>query len=218
MGYDLENLRKKVPNMLFQMLLRASNAVGYKNYPDNVIREFVEKSAEAGIDVFRIFDSLNWVKGMEVAIDAVRQTGKLQKQLFVIQEILLIQVEQNMILNIIKISKELEQSGAHILAIKDMAGLLKPEAAYRFISELKETVDIPIHLHTHDTSGNGMFMYARAIEAGVDIVDTAIGSMAGLTSQPSAQTLYYALEGNERQPKLEIESLEKLSHILGRCT
>ena len=99
-------------------------------------------------------------------------------------------------------AKELEASGAHILAIKDMAGLLKPEAAYRLISELKETVDIPIHLHTHDTSGNGIYTYAKAIEAGVDIVDTAIGSMAGLTSQPSANSLYYALEGTERQPSL----------------
>ena len=96
-------------------------------------------------------------------------------------------------------AKELESSGAHILAIKDMAGLLKPEAAYRLISELKETVDIQFILHTHDTSGNGIFMYSRAIEAGVDIVDTAVGSMAGLTSQPSANTLYYALKGTERE-------------------
>ena len=108
-------------------------------------------------------------------------------------------------------AKELEQSGAHILAIKDMAGLLKPEAAYRLISELKDTVSLPIHLHSHDTSGNGVFMYSRAIAAGVDIVDTAVGSLAGLTSQPSAQTLYYALEGSERQPKVEIESIEQLS-------
>ena len=209
----LEKLRKKVPNTLFQMLLRASNAVGYKNYPDNVIREFVAQSAEAGIDVFRIFDSLNWVKSMEVAIDAVRQAGKIAEAAICYTGDINdpsrakynIEYYKNM-------AKELEQSGAHILAIKDMAGLLKPEAAYRLISELKDTVSIPIHLHSHDTSGNGMYTYSRAIEAGVDIVDTAIGSLAGLTSQPSAQTLYYALEGNERQPKLEIESLEQLSH------
>lgn len=111
-----------------------------------------------------------------------------------------------------KLAKELEQSGAHILGIKDMAGLLKPEAAYRLVTELKETVDIPIHLHTHDTSGNGVYMYARAIDAGVDAVDVANGPMAGLTSQPSAQTLYHALEGKERQPKVDIENYEKLGH------
>ncbi len=208
----LEKLRKRVPNTLFQMLLRASNAVGYKNYPDNVIREFVAQSAESGIDVYRIFDSLNWVKSMEVAIDAVRQAGKIAEAAICYTGDINdpsrakynIEYYKNM-------AKELEQSGAHILAIKDMAGLLKPEAAYRLISELKDTVSLPIHLHTHDTSGNGIYTYSRAIEAGVDIVDTAIGALAGLTSQPSAQTLYYALEGKERQPKFEIESLEQLS-------
>ena len=121
-----------MPNVLFQMLLRASNAVGYKNYPDNVIREFVEKSAQAGIDVFRIFDSLNWVKAWKSLLMLFVRLEKLQKQRFVIQEIFMTQLVQNMILNYYKnIAKELEQSGAHILAIKDMAGLLKPEAAYR---------------------------------------------------------------------------------------
>lgn len=208
----LAKLRKKVPNTLFQMLLRASNAVGYKNYPDNVIREFVKESAETGIDVYRIFDSLNWVKSMEVAIDAVRHAGKIAEVAICYTGDINdpsrakynIEYYKNM-------AKELEQSGAHILAIKDMAGLLKPEAAYRLIAELKDTVSIPIHLHSHDTSGNGVFTYSRAIEAGVDIVDTAIGSLAGLTSQPSAQTLHYALEGNARQPKLNIGSLEQLS-------
>ncbi|MFE7152744.1 biotin/lipoyl-containing protein, partial [Heyndrickxia sporothermodurans] len=109
------------------------------------------------------------------------------------------------------LAKELENQGAHILAIKDMAGLLKPQAAYQLISELKETIDIPIHLHTHDTSGNGLYTYAKAIDAGVDIVDVALNSMAGLTSQPSLNGLYYALEGTERKPKINIESAEKLS-------
>ncbi len=212
----LENMRKKVPNTLFQMLLRASNAVGYKNYPDNVIREFVAQSAETGIDVYRIFDSLNWVKSMEVAIDAVRQSGKIAEAAICYTGDINDSSRAKYNIEYYKnMAKELEQSGAHILAIKDMAGLLKPEAAYRLISELKDTVSIPIHLHTHDTSGNGVFTYSKAIEAGVDIVDTAIGSLAGLTSQPSAQTLYYALQGNERQPKLEIESLEKLSMYWG---
>jgi pyruvate carboxylase len=209
----LLGLREKVPNVLFQMLLRASNAVGYKNYSDNVIREFVEKSAHAGIDVFRIFDSLNWVKGMEVAIDSVRQSGKLAEAAICYTGDINDPSRSKYDIDYYKnMAKELENQGAHILGIKDMAGLLKPEAAYRLISELKETVSIPIHLHTHDTSGNGIYMYAKAIEAGVDIVDTALGSMAGLTSQPSSETLHYALEGTNRQPELDVKSLEKLSH------
>jgi len=208
----LEKLRKKVPNTLFQMLLRASNAVGYKNYPDNVIREFVQQSAETGIDVFRIFDSLNWVKSMEVAIDAVRQSGKIAEATICYTGDLNDPSRAKYNIDYYKnMAKELEQTGAHILAIKDMAGLLKPEAAYRLISELKDSVSLPIHLHSHDTSGNGIFMYSKAIEAGVDIVDTAIGSLAGLTSQPSIQTLHYALEGTARQPKLNIDALEQLS-------
>ena len=205
-------LRKQMPNLLLQMLLRASNAVGYKNYPDNVIREFVEKSADAGVDVFRIFDSLNWVKSMEVAIDAVRQSGKVAEASICYTGDILDPSRKKFSVDYYKnLAKELQNQGAHILGIKDMAGLLKPEAAYRLISELKDTVDIPIHLHTHDTSGNGTYMYARAVDAGVDIVDTAIGSMAGLTSQPSVQTLYYALEGTERQPELDIAHMEQLS-------
>ncbi|OIK15155.1 pyruvate carboxylase [Bacillus sp. MUM 13] len=208
----LLRMREKAPNVLFQMLLRASNAVGYKNYPDNVIKEFVDKSASAGIDVFRIFDSLNFVKGMEVAIDSVRSSGKVAEAAICYTGDINDPSRRKYDIDYYKnLAKELENQGAHILGIKDMAGLLKPEAAYRLISELKDTIEIPIHLHTHDTSGNGIYMYAKAIEAGVDIVDTAIGSMAGLTSQPSSQTLYYALEGTKRQPKLDIDSLEELS-------
>ncbi len=209
----LLTLRKQVPNVMFQMLLRASNAVGYKNYPDNVIREFVDKSAHAGIDVFRIFDSLNWVKSMEVAIDAVRQSGKIAEAAVCYTGDITDPTRSKYDINYYKnIAKELQEQGAHILAIKDMAGLLKPQAAYQLISELKATVDIPIHLHTHDTSGNGIYTYAKAIEAGVDIVDIAIGSMAGLTSQPSASTLFYALEGSIVNQTLIVDSLEKLSH------
>lgn len=209
----LLTLRKQIPNVMFQMLLRSANAVGYKNYPDNVIREFVEKSAYAGIDVFRIFDSLNWVKGMEVAIDAVRQSGKIAEATVCYTGDITDPTRSKYDIQYYKnIAKELEAQGAHILAIKDMAGLLKPEAAYQLISELKATIDIPIHLHTHDTSGNGIYTYSRAIDAGVDIVDVAISSMAGLTSQPSANTLFYALQGNERQPNVKVEALESLSH------
>ncbi|WP_370297004.1 pyruvate carboxylase [Rossellomorea marisflavi] len=209
----LLTLRERIPNVLFQMLLRASNAVGYKNYPDNVIREFVEKSAYAGIDVFRIFDSLNWVKGMEVAIDAVRQSGKIAEAAICYTGDIEDETRAKYNIDYYKeIAKELEASGAHMLAIKDMAGLLKPQSAYRLISELKSTVDLPIHLHTHDTSGNGIYTYAKAVEAGVDIVDTALSTMSGLTSQPSANTLYYALKGTEREPQVDIQSLETLSH------
>ncbi|TWE00351.1 pyruvate carboxylase [Peribacillus frigoritolerans] len=212
----LLSFRKKAPNVLLQMLLRASNAVGYKNYPDNVIREFVEKSADAGVDVFRIFDSLNWVKGMELAIDAVRQSGKIAEAAICYTGDLNDPTRSKYNIDYYKnMAVELEQAGAHILAIKDMAGLLKPDAAYRLVSELKESTSLPIHLHTHDTSGNGIYMYSKAIEAGVDIVDTAIGSLAGLTSQPSVQTLHYALEGSNRQPKLGVDSLERLGEYWG---
>jgi len=207
-------LRKKAPNVLFQMLLRASNAVGYKNYPDNLIEEFVAGSAEAGIDVFRIFDSLNWVEGMRPAIDAVRKSGKIAEASMCYTGDILDSTRTKYDLNYyVELARELELSGAHILGIKDMAGLLKPQAAYELITALKSEVDIPIHLHSHDTSGNGIYTYARAIDAGVDIVDTAIGSMSGLTSQPSMNSLYHALSGHERQPKINIIKAEELNHF-----
>ncbi|MGP4068242.1 pyruvate carboxylase [Halobacillus sp. B29] len=210
----LLKLREQAPNVLFQMLLRSSNAVGYKNYPDNLIREFVEKSANAGIDVFRIFDSLNWVEGMKLTIDAVRQNNKVAEAAVCYTGDILDSTRPKYDLEYYKkVAKELQDAGAHILGIKDMAGLLKPEAAYQLISTLKETIDIPIHLHTHDTSGNGIFTYARAVEAGVDVVDVAAGPMAGLTSQPSANSLYYALEGSVRKPDVDIQSYEKLGHF-----
>jgi pyruvate carboxylase len=209
----LATLRKQIPNVMFQMLFRGANAVGYKNYPDNVIREFIDKSADAGIDVFRIFDSLNWIKAMEVAIDAVRQKGKIAEATVCYTGDITDPTRTKYDTEYYKnMAKELQAQGAHILAIKDMAGLLKPQAAYRLVSELKDTVDIPIHLHTHDTSGNGIYTYAKAIEAGVDIVDVAISSMAGMTSQPSANSLFYALEGKDRQPTVNIDALETLSH------
>lgn len=209
----LIKLREQVPNVLFQMLFRGANAVGYKNYPDNVIRDFVRKSGEAGIDVFRIFDSLNWIKGMEVAIDEVRQSGKVAEAAICYTGDILDPSRDKYTVQYYKdMAKELEAAGAHILAIKDMAGLLKPEAAYRLVSELKDTVSLPIHLHTHDTSGNGIYLYAKAIEAGVDIVDTALGTMAGLTSQPSANSLYYAMKGSGREVRTDVAGLEKLSH------
>ncbi|MFD1360214.1 pyruvate carboxylase [Lentibacillus salinarum] len=209
----LLTLREKMPNVLLQMLLRASNAVGYKNYPDNLIHEFVEKSANAGIDVFRIFDSLNWVEGMTPAIQSVRENNKIAEAAMCYTGDILDTGRGKYDLDYYKkLAKALEQAGAHILGIKDMAGLLKPEAAYQLIHTLKETTDLPIHLHTHDTSGNGINMYSRSIEAGVDAVDVANSPMAGMTSQPSAQSLYYALEGTNRQPEININAYETLSH------
>lgn len=208
----LTALREKCPNVLFQMLLRASNAVGYTNYPDNVVKEFVSLSAKAGIDVFRIFDSLNWLDNMTVAIDAVREAGKVaEAAICYTGDILNPAKTKYNLAYYVQLAKELEQAGAHILAIKDMAGLLKPEAAYRLVSALKASISIPIHLHTHDTSGNGIYTYARAIDAGVDIVDTAVASLSGATSQPSGNSLYYALGGHSRQPDLNIQGMNQLS-------
>lgn len=209
----LERLRKAIPNILFQMLLRASNAVGYKNYPDNVVIKFVEESAKAGIDVFRIFDSLNWLDQMKVANEAVLKAGKISEGAICYTGDIL-NPERSSIYTLDyykKMAKAMEREGFHILAIKDMAGLLKPEAAFELVSELKATVNMPIHLHTHDTSGNGVMLYSRAIEAGVDVVDTALGAMSGLTSQPSSNTLLYALNGKTRQMRADIEGMEKLS-------
>ena len=208
----LIQLRKKMPNVLLQMLLRGSNAVGYKNYPDNVNKEFIHKSAEAGIDLFRIFDSLNCLDGMTLAIEEVRKNEKIAEASICYTGNILDRGQTKYDVGYYKnLAIELEQAGAHILGIKDMAGLLKPEAAYQLVSTLKETVDLPIHLHTHDTSGNGVFTYARAIEAGVDIVDVAASSLAGSTSQPSAQTLYHALDGTKHQPVIDIQAYDALA-------
>ncbi|MEK5169938.1 MULTISPECIES: pyruvate carboxylase [Staphylococcus] len=210
----LERLRKAIPNVLFQMLLRASNAVGYKNYPDNVIKKFVHESANAGVDVFRIFDSLNWVDQMKIANEAVQEAGKISEGAICYTGDIL-NVERSNIYTLdyyVKMAKELEREGFHILAIKDMAGLLKPKAANELIGELRAAINLPIHLHTHDTSGNGLLTYKQAIDAGVDIIDTAVASMSGLTSQPSANSLYYALNGFPRNLRTDIEGLEELSH------
>lgn len=208
----LKKLREKMPNVLFQMLLRASNAVGYTNYPDNVIEEFVKHSAQNGIDIFRIFDSLNWVEGMKPAIEAVLKQNKIAEvSMCYTGDILDPSRKKYDIEYYVNLAKELESLGAHILGIKDMAGLLKPEAAYQLIKTLKNEINIPIHLHTHDTSGNGIMMYYRAIEAGVDAVDVAVSSMAGNTSQPSGNSLYYALAGHERQPNINIEAYNEIA-------
>lgn len=208
----LIQMREKMPHALLQMLLRGSNAVGYKNYPDNVNRAFIKNSAEAGIDLFRIFDSLNWLDGMTLAIEEVRTHDKIAQAAICYTGNILDRGQKKYDLSYYKkLAIELEQAGAHMLGVKDMAGLLKPEAAYQLIHTLKEAVHIPIQLHTHDMSGNGIFTYARAIDAGVDVVDVAASALAGSTSQPSAQTLIHALEGTSRQPTVDVQAYESLS-------
>lgn len=209
----LRMIRKLMPNTLLQMLFRGSNAVGYSNYPDNVLVEFIKESAAQGIDVFRIFDSLNWVPQMERSIQAVRDTGKIAEAAICYTGDINDPTRDKYTVQYYKdMAKELENLGAHIIAIKDMAGLLKPRAAYRLISELKATVDLPIHLHTHDTSGNGIITYSAATQAGVDIVDVATGAMSASTSQPGMASLYYALADDKRQPKININNAQQINH------
>ncbi|MFP1649064.1 pyruvate carboxylase [Enterococcus mundtii] len=209
----LRKIRSLMPNTLLQMLFRGSNAVGYSNYPDNVIAEFIKEAAAQGIDVFRIFDSLNWVPQMEKSIQAVRDTGKIAEATICYTGDINDPSRAKYNVQYYKdMAKELEQLGAHMIAIKDMAGLLKPQAAYRLISELKATTDLPIHLHTHDTSGNGIITYSAATKAGVDIVDVAMSAMSGNTSQPSMSSLYYALVNGPRVPEINIANAQQLNH------
>ena len=209
----LKKLRTEMPNVLFQMLFRGSNAVGYQNYPDNVIEAFIKQAAENGIDVFRIFDSLNWIPQMEKSIQAVRDNGKIAEGTICYTGNFLDPIQTKYTLQYYKeMAKELEKMGSHIIGIKDMSGILKPQAAYQLISELKETIDLPIHLHTHDTSGNGIFTYAEAIRAGVDVIDVATSAMSSRTSQPSMSSLYYATESSERRPQIMIDNVEQIDH------
>ena len=207
----LDTLRKKIPNIPFQMLLRGANAVGYTNYPDNLIREFVKEAARSGIDVFRIFDSLNWVPGMEVAMEEVLKENKLcEASICYTGDILDPKRDKYTLQYYVNLAKELERRGAHLLAIKDMSGLLKPYAAKKLVSTLKQEVGLPIHLHTHDTTANQVAAYLMAAEAGVDIVDCAIASMSSLTSQPSMNAVVAALQGTERDTGLDLQRLQKL--------
>jgi pyruvate carboxylase len=208
----LTRLREKMPGTLFQMLLRGANAVGYTNYPDNVVRAFVAEAAEAGIDVFRIFDALNYVPNMELAIEEVNRSGKIaEASICYTGDVADPNEDKYTVDYYVDLAKRLEACGAHILNIKDMAGLLKPYSARVLIEALKESVDLPIHLHTHDTAGNGVAMYLMAAEAGVDIIDCALSSVAGLTSQPSLNAIVTAMEGQPRQPALPIDKLQELA-------
>ncbi len=209
----LEFLRQEIPNICFQMLLRGSNAVGYAAYPDNLIERFVEEAAEAGIDIFRIFDSLNWVEAMKTSIRAVRErtSSIAEAALCYTGDISTPGHEKYDLQYYLDLAKQLEDEGAHIIAIKDLAGLLKPLAAQTLISALKETVHTPIHLHTHDTSSIQAATYIKAIEAGVDVVDVAISSMSGLTSQPNFNSLAAMMQGHEREQAVKLHSLNEFS-------
>ena len=208
----LEVLREKCPNILMQMLLRGANAVGYKNYPDNVIREFVKQAAKTGIDVFRIFDSLNWIQGMEVALDETLNQGMIAEPCLCYTGDILDSSKTKYTLSYyVKMAKELEKRGAHILGIKDMSGLLKPTAASKLVGALKQEIGIPVHLHTHDTSGNGVATVLMAAQAGVDIVDAAFNSMSGLTSQPALNSIVASLQHSDRDTGLDSDGLQKIS-------
>lgn len=209
----LAKFRRAVPNILLQMLLRGSNAVGYKAYPDNLIEKFIEKSAETGIDVFRIFDSLNWLEAMKVSIKTVRErTNSIAEASICYTGDILDPEQKKYTLDYyVDFAKQLENEGAHIIAIKDMAGLLKPYAAKELVAALKSEINLPIHLHTHDTSSIQSATYLQAIEAGVDVVDVALGSMSGLTSQPNFNSIASAMQGQAREQKLNINSLNDYS-------
>ena len=186
---------------------------GYTNYPDNVVEDFVAKAAESGIDVFRVFDSLNWTKGMKVAMDAVRKNNAIcEAAMCYTGDILDPKRDKYPLKYYVDLAKELESMGAHILAIKDMAGLLKPFAAEKLIRALKNEIGIPIHLHTHDTSSNGGAMLMMAAQAGVDIVDTALSSVSGLTAQPNMNALLSALEGTIWDPRLDQQGIQQLAN------
>ncbi|WP_310992987.1 pyruvate carboxylase [Aequorivita marina] len=210
----LRELRKLMPNILFQMLLRGSNGVGYKAYPDNLIEKFIETSWENGIDVFRIFDSLNWVKAMEPSINYVRnKTGGIAEAAISYTGDILDPKETKYTLKYYtQLAKDLENAGAHMIAIKDMAGLLKPYAANELVSALKDTVNIPLHLHTHDTSSIQSATYLKAIEAGVDVVDVALGGLSGLTSQPNFNSVVEMMRNQEREHQFDIPTLNSFSN------
>jgi pyruvate carboxylase len=206
----LEQMRKLVPNVLFQMLLRAANAVGYTNYPDNVVAAFVKESAKAGIDVFRIFDSLNWLQNLRPVVEAVRtHTNSLaEAAICYTGDILDPKRDKYSLKYYVALAKDLVAAGSHILAIKDMAGLLKPFAAKKLVKALRQEVDVPIHFHTHDTAGGQIASYLMAAEEGVDIVDCAFASMAGLTSQPSLNAFVEAMRYTDRDIGMSFEELQ----------
>ncbi|MEL6582409.1 MAG: pyruvate carboxylase [Pseudomonadota bacterium] len=209
----LVDLREKMPNLLTQMLLRASNGVGYTNYPDNVVQAFVKQAAESGVDVFRVFDSLNWVENMRVAMDAVVETGRICEGTICYTGDILNSARPKYDLKYyVAMAKELEAAGAHVLGLKDMAGLLKPAAATQLITALKQEVGLPVHFHTHDTSGISGATVLAAAAAGVDAADAAMDAFSGGTSQPTLGSIVEALESTERATGLDIEKIRTISN------
>lgn len=209
----LQRLRQAVPNILFQMLLRSSNAVGYTNYSDNVVRYFVQQAAANGMDVFRVFDSLNWVENMRVAMDAVIESGALcEGTLCYTGDLFDSSRPKFNLAYYVDLAKQLEKAGAHIIGIKDMAGVCKPRAITALVKALKEEVGLPLHFHTHDTSGIAAASVLAAVEAGCDAVDGALDALSGLTSQPNLGSIAAALKGSERDPGVDLGSLQSLSH------
>jgi pyruvate carboxylase len=208
----LASLREAVPNIPFQMLLRASNAVGYTNYADNVVRHFVQQAAAGGIDIFRVFDSLNGVDNMRVAMDAVIETGAVCEAAICYTGDLFDASRPKYDLKYyVRMAKELEKAGAHVLGIKDMAGVCRPRAARELVRVLREETGLPIHFHTHDTSGISAASVLAAIEAGCDAVDGALDSLSGLTSQPNLGAIAASLAGGERDSGVNLESMQQLS-------
>ena len=209
----LSDFREAMPNLLLQMLLRGSNGVGYTNYPDNVVRYFVQQAARGGIDLFRVFDALNWVENMRVAMDAVIESGKLcEAAICYTGDITDPARTKYDLAYYLTMARELEAAGAHIIAVKDMAGLCKPAAATALIKALKNETDLPIHFHTHDTSGIAAASVIAAVEAGVDAVDLAMDALSGLTSQPSFGSINAALQHTPRDGGLDQGAVRELSH------
>ena len=212
----LRDLRAQMPNLMTQMLLRASNGVGYTNYPDNVVRAFV-KEASKGIDVFRVFDSLNWVENMRIAMDAVIDSGKIcEGTICYTGDILNPDRSKYNLKYYVNMAKNLQEAGAHFLGLKDMAGLLKPAAARQLVKSLKEEVGLPIHFHTHDTSGIAGATILAAADAGVDVVDAAMDAFSGGTSQPCMGSIVEALHNSERDTGINIENLREISDYWGQ--
>ena len=208
----LAAVRAGAPNILTQMLLRGSNGVGYTNYPDNVVKFFVKQAAKGGVDIFRVFDCLNWVENMRVSMDAVLEAGKVCEGVICYTGDVLDPARAKYDLKYyVSLAKELEAAGAHVLGLKDMAGLMKPAAAKKLIETLKLEVDLPIHFHTHDTSGAAAASVLAAVEAGVDAVDAAMDALSGTTSQPCLGSLVAALKGSLRDPELDDAAIRDIS-------
>jgi pyruvate carboxylase len=208
----LRQLRARVPNICFQMLFRGANAVGYTNYPDHVVAGFVRHAAAQGMDIFRIFDSLNYLPNLRVAMEAVQDTHAVcEAALCYTGDILDSNRDKYSLSYYVRLAKELEKMGAHVIAIKDMAGLCRPAAAHKLVKTLKEEVGLPIHFHTHDTSGINAASVLRAADAGVDVVDLAIASMSGSTSQPNLNSVVAALQHTPRDTGLDLDALNEFS-------